>query len=82
MGKVISNQFLISGHYDGECEVDYLEITKSGQVDGDIKAKQLVVAKGGSFNGRCADSRAEQPSGLAELRLESVERPEEKEEKQ
>lgn len=69
-GQVNASQFLISGFYDGVCEVELLEISRTGHVEGEIQAKELVVAKGGSFNGRCTDTSSDKQAEVPHLHLE------------
>lgn len=69
-GALEAESLLVSGYYDGQCQVNTLEISKSGHVEGEIKAKELVVAKGGSFNGQCTDMSAEALPEVTPLRLE------------
>ena len=55
VGNIKAAELLVCGVFDGQCEVDVLEITPTGQVEGEVKAGQLIVAKGGSFNGKCTE---------------------------
>ena len=50
-GELRANKLLVDGVFDGEIEVDVLEITKSGKVIGNIVIKDLIIEQGGVFEG-------------------------------
>ena len=50
-GELKANRLLVDGIFDGELEVDILEITKSGKVIGNIIIKDLIIEQGGVFEG-------------------------------
>ncbi|WP_369410407.1 bactofilin family protein [Neiella litorisoli] len=57
-GQLMANKLVVSGVFDGRCNVDSLEITKTGKVMGEIRATELIIAKGGRFTGHCREKDA------------------------
>ncbi len=50
-GQVKANKIVINGIFEGEMNVDSLEILSGGILNGNIIVKQLSIENGGKFNG-------------------------------
>ncbi|GGA79252.1 hypothetical protein GCM10011369_21490 [Neiella marina] len=65
-GDLTAKKLVVSGSFDGCCNVDSLEITKTGKVMGEIRATELIIAKGGRFTGHCREKDAPQEVAVTE----------------